>query len=237
MDSTQTPSERFPPAPLDPPIEQVLERLYDEHGRPDPDGDDDILGTLIATILSQSTNNANSSRAFGQLVDTFEGDWDQIRRAPTDEVAQAIQIGGLARQKAPRIQAILEKVYAERGDYSLEHLREWGVERAQRYLLEMKGVGPKTAAFVLMRAAQMPLFAMDTHILRLCRRLGWIEASTSSARAHDKMLAHIPDGEWDPAHVAMIRHGRTICHARSPDCHGCPLLSLCEHGDARTDET
>lgn len=230
MEETHTDAAGFQPAPLSPSIEVVLDLLYDEHGRPQPEGEDDILGTLIATILSQSTNNANSERAFGELLDRFAGDWDQIRQADVAEVADAIQIGGLSRQKAPRIQAILEKLHAERGEYSLEFLREREVDAALAYLLELKGVGPKTASFVLMRAAGAPLFPMDTHILRLCKRLGWIADNTSDRKAHDLMLPHIPEGDHEPAHVVMIWHGRRICHARNPECARCPLLDLCAWG-------
>lgn len=219
---------------LDPAIADVLRRLYDHYGRPTYDGPDDLLGTLVRTILSQNTTRSNTDRAFARLLDRFGGDWDRIRRAPTDAVVDAIEIGGLARQKAPRIQNILEHLREERGDYDLEFLRDWEVDRAREYLLEFKGVGPKTASFTLMYAADMPLFPMDTHILRICERLSWIEASTSSSDAHEKMLPAIPEGEHYPAHIVMVRHGRETCHARSPDCETCPLLEICPTGREHT---
>jgi endonuclease-3 len=234
MSSTSKPDDRFQ---LTPDIDTVLELLYDAYGKPAPEPEDDILATLVATILSQSTNNANSDRAFGDLVDRFQGDWQQVQDANVDEVADAIAIGGLSNQKAPRIQAILEKVYEDFGEHSLEDLRTWEVKKAERYLRSMKGVGPKTAAFVLMRAAQMPLFAMDTHILRLARRLGWISPTLSDTKAHEALLPHIPEGDHDPAHVAMIWHGRRTCHARSPACESCALLSLCVHGQKKISAT
>ncbi len=235
--STPHTDERFPQDDLDPPLDEVVDRLFDAHGRPDPDSGDDLLGSLIATILSQSTNNKNSSRAFGDLVDRFGGDWSRIAQADVDEIADAIEIGGLSQQKAPRIKKALQKIHDDFGAYSLEDLREWDVDEAQNYLLDLKGVGPKTASFVLMRAAEMPLFAMDTHILRLCKRLGWIDASTSSKKAHDTMLPHIPEGDHDAIHVVMIRHGRRVCHARNPDCGDCALLSLCDYGQTHHDDS
>lgn len=235
MSETNQQGDRFQRTPeLSPDIDHVLELLYETYGKPDPEPEDDILATLVSTILSQSTNNANSYKAFGDLVDRFEGDWQQVQDADVDEVADAIAIGGLSNQKAPRIQAILEKVHQDFGEHSLEDLRTWEVKRAERYLRSMKGVGPKTAAFVLMRAAQMPLFAMDTHILRLARRLGWISPTLSDVRAHEALLPHIPEGDHDPAHVVMIWHGRRTCHARTPACAGCALLSLCAHGKNQT---
>ncbi|MEM1350615.1 MAG: endonuclease III [Myxococcota bacterium] len=212
---------------LDPPLSEVLELLYEAYGVWETDGDDDILGVLVSTILSQSTNSINSTRAFQGLVDRFEGDWERVRAADVTDVADAIAPGGLSKQKAPRIQAILQRLHEQRGELTLEWLREETPEFARTYLLSMKGVGPKTAAFTLMRAAGMPLFAMDTHILRLCIRLGWTASSMSDTKAHAFMQARIPVGHYDSAHVAMIRHGQKRCFAQNPACAGCPLGHLC----------
>ena len=183
----------------------------------------------MRTILSQNTTRSNTDRAFENLLERFGGDWERIRRAPTEEVVDAIEVGGLARQKAPRIQTILATLEEERGAYSLEFLRDRDVQQAREYLLQFKGVGPKTAAFTLMDAAGMPLFPMDTHILRICRRLGWIDESTSSSDAHDRMLPEIPEGEHYAAHIVMVRHGRELCHARNPECAECTLRSVCAY--------
>lgn len=217
-------------ADFNPPIRVVLDRLYAHHGRPTYRGPDDLLGTLIRTILSQNTTRENTDRAFARLLDRFDGDWERIRKAPVDDLVDAIDIGGLARQKAPRIQKILEHLEENRGALSLEFLRDLPVDEARDYLLDFKGVGPKTAAFTLMYAADKPLFPMDTHILRICKRLGWLDEGTSSRKAHQKMLPAIPDGEHYPAHIVMVRHGREICHARNPECETCPLLELCPTG-------
>ncbi len=215
------------PQQLSPPWRAVLDALYDAYGRPAPFEPDDILGVLIETILSQSTTNINASRAFQRLMDAFEGDWQRVHHAPTEEVVDAIRSGGLAKQKAPRIQAILGEVVRAHGVYSLEALRAWPVARAYGALRAYPGVGPKSAAFTLLCAAQAPLFAMDTHILRLCRRLGWVQSGVTDARAHELMAPHVPEGEHASAHIVMIDHGRTICHARQPRCDACPLLTCC----------
>lgn len=215
---------------LNPPIRKVLDRLYDRYGRPEYSGPDDLLGTLVRTILSQNTTRQNTERSFARLMDTFGGDWQRIAAAPTEAVVDAIEIGGLARQKAPRIQSILRDVRREHGEYSLEHLRDDEVDEAQSYLEAFKGVGPKTAKFTLMYAGGMPVFPMDTHILRLCERLGWTDPKADSRQAHDFMEPRIPQGEHYAAHIVMIRHGRQTCHARSPDCSDCTLLDLCPYG-------
>lgn len=216
---------------LTPPIRVVLDRLYACHGRPQTDDEpDDVLATLVATILSQATTDKLSTKSFGSLLDTFEADWHRIAHASPAEVIESIKYGGLSHRKGPRIQAILRQTFERYGAYSLEHMHEADTSAAYKELMAMDGVGPKTASFVLMRAAKKPLFAMDTHILRLARRLGWIEPKASDASAHRAMLEHIPEGEHDSAHVVMIWHGRALCHSRGPNCQACPLLELCPHG-------
>ncbi len=211
-------------------LSDALDRLYAHYGRPSHPGPDDLLGSLVRTILSQNTTRANTDRAFDRLLDRYGANWDRIRRAPGDELADTIAVAGLAGQKAPRIQRILDHLHEERGEYSLEFLRDWEPERARDFLLDFKGVGPKTATFTLMDAAEMALFPLDTHIFRICERLGWLDKSTPSRRAHARMRRAVPDREHYPAHIVMVRHGRKICHARNPACEQCPLLEICPTG-------
>ena len=229
MKATDENTDGFPPEPLAPPFDETLDALYACHGRESFDEPDDLLGCLVATLLNQSTSGINASRAFGSLVDTFHGDWDLVRTADVADVAASIVIGGLSNQKAPRIQAILEQLHTERGEYSLEFLRERTPDEARAYLMKFKGVGPKTAAFTLAYAAQMPWFAMNTDVLRVCRRLGWIPEGASDTRAHEIMQPHVPEGDHDTAHIALVTHGRRVCTSRSPDCSSCPLAAVCAH--------
>jgi endonuclease-3 len=215
---------------LDPPIRDILDALYAHYGRPDYNGPDDLLGTLVRTIISQQTTSANASQAFGALLDEFHGDWGRMGAAAVDDIAAAIDVAGLANQKAERIRRVLETLDAQRGEYSLAFLRDCDVEEARDYLTSFKGVGPKTAAFTLMYAADMPVFPMDTHIIRICKRLGWLDASVSNQKAHDQIEPRIPDGEHYAAHIVLVRHGRQTCHARSPECGACPILEMCPTG-------
>lgn len=204
-----------------------LKRLYTLYGEPTYDGPDDLLGVLVQTILSQQTTRANCRRAFGQLLDKFEGDWRRCQVAPRAELEATIACAGLAGQKSARIQAMLARLEEERGEYSLEFLRDMSADEAREYLISFKGVGPKTAAFTLMYAAGMAVFPMDTHIFRICERLGWVDAGDSSRHAHRKMEALIPTGEHYAAHMVLVQHGREVCHARSPECEKCPLRDRC----------
>ncbi|MBC7225058.1 MAG: endonuclease III, partial [Anaerolineae bacterium] len=98
--------------------------------------------------------------------------WEEVRDAPVTEIAQAIQVSGLGAQKARRIKAALQRIAEERGDLSLDFLQELPVEDARRWLLSFDGIGPKTAAIVLLFALGMPAFPVDTHIHRVSKRLG-----------------------------------------------------------------
>lgn len=206
---------------------QLLDRLHDTWGREEHDGVDDVLGVLIRTILSQSTTRVNTDRAFASLLDTYAGDWARVATAPVDELVDAIRVGGLARQKAPRIQAILNEVYETYDEYSLETLADQELKTAQSVLLGFPGVGPKTAAFVLMSALGKDVFPMDTHIFRILERVGLLDSSMSASKAHEAMEALIPAGECFPAHMVMVEHGRKICTARSPRCSECNLSDIC----------
>ncbi len=206
---------------------QLLDRLHETWGREEHDGIDDVLGVLIRTILSQSTTRSNTDRAFASLLDTYGGDWARVATAPVTEVEDAIRVGGLARQKAPRIQAILNEVHEAYGEYSLEILANEDLATAQAVLFGFPGVGPKTAAFVLMWALGKDVFPMDTHIFRILERVGLLDTSMSAAKAHTAMEALIPAGECFPAHMVMVEHGRKICTARNPSCTECSLNDIC----------
>lgn len=215
---------------LDPPLSQVMTQLYEHYGKPEVDEDeDDILATLIEALLSQATNRKNFEQAFTQLLERFDGDWEKVAHGDVEAVEEAIQVGGLAKQKAKRIQAILHRVHELYGEYSLERMHEEEPADAYAELVAMPGVGPKSATFVLMRAANMPFFSMSTRILRICQRLGWGSEECSSQVAHDRILPHIPEGEHDALHTVLITHGKTLCLAREPLCASCPLRTCCHH--------
>jgi endonuclease-3 len=189
---------------------------------------DDVLGALVATILSQNTSDYNSGRAYASLRAAFPGGWEAVRVAPVSAVADAIRLGGLAQVKAPRIQAILQDVYERHGQTSLDHLREWDDEPIREYLRSFPGVGPKTSACVLMFNLGRPVLPVDTHVHRVAGRLGLIGPKTTPDGAHDALQGLLECDEVYSFHVHLIEHGRRVCHARRPDCARCPLRSDCD---------
>lgn len=181
---------------------------------------------LIETILSQNTSDLNSHRAFGSLWERF-GSWRAIQEAPVDEVATAIHIGGLSRVKAPRIQAVLEELQRRTGGWDLSFLRDLPLPEAKAWLRSLPGVGPKTAACVLLFAVGLPALPVDTHVYRVARRLGLIEQRLSPDEAHDALERLVAPEQVYEFHMLLIQHGRRLCKAPRPLCHACPLNDIC----------
>jgi endonuclease-3 len=204
--------------------------LLEHHGEPPPRSpSESVLDALVETILSQNTTDANSGRAFAALKARFPT-WDEARAARPSSLAAAIRHGGLARVKARRIRAILRRVHRERGETSLEHLREASDEELRAALASFPGVGPKTVACVLMFHLARPDFPVDTHVHRVAQRLGWVAARASAERAYEHLLARVPEAARHPLHVLMVWHGRSVCRARRPLCGECVLRRSCDHG-------
>ncbi len=204
----------------------VAKRLEDEYGAPEWHARLSPVDELINTILSQNTNDANRDRAFDRLRKRFPT-WEEVRDAPAEAIVDAIRPAGLANQKAPRIQAALRHLSDTQGEITLDHLEDMPLEEAKAWLTDMKGVGPKTAAIVLLFAFNRPAFPVDTHVLRVSKRLGLIASNTSAERAHDRLEQIVPPEDFYPFHLNMIAHGRAVCHARRPACEECPLSAYC----------
>ncbi len=182
---------------------------------------------LVCTILSQSTSDVNRDKGFDQLKARFPT-WEAVRDAPVRQVIEAIRPAGLADTKGPRIQEVLRQIAEERGTISLDFLKEMDVEAGKAWLTRFQGVGPKTAAIVLLFAFNKPAFPVDTHVHRVTGRLGLIGPKTTREQAHVELEQIIPPDQFYQAHLNLIEHGRKICHAQKPACDRCPLAGLCD---------
>lgn len=206
----------------------VYQLLRARYGEPPLKEQRDPLSELVLTILSQNTNDVNSGHAFERLRQRFPT-WPAVLAADSTDLAEAIRIGGLANVKAPRIQQILQRLQRERGVLSLDFLSAMSVAEARAYLLSLPGVGPKTAACVLLFSLRKPALPVDTHVHRVSQRLG-LTPPVNAERAHDLLEALIPTDLYYPFHLLFIEHGRSLCHARRPACEECPLRAWCEYG-------
>lgn len=206
----------------------VHEALAEEYGHHQWRSQREPVSELVRTILSQNTSDVNSDRAFARLRGRF-ATWDQLLLAGVDEIVEAIEPGGLARIKAPRIKKALRAILEERGEIDLEFLREMEIEEAKAWLVSLEGVGPKTAACVLLFSLGRPVLPVDTHVLRVSRRLGLIGPRDSAEKAHVLLGQMLPDEAVYDFHVNMVAHGREVCHARRPRCESCGLAPLCDY--------
>jgi endonuclease III len=219
------------PDPLTPSIVAVQRRLRASQGPFVPKPVLPVIDEIVATVLSQHTSDVNSERAFAQLKDRFPS-WEEVAGAPPDQVADAIRCGGIADQKARRIQQILAAIEEREGRLDVSRLHDLDDAAVEAYLLSLPGVGPKTAACVLTFSMGRPAFPVDTHVHRAAIRLGWIPATASADRAHQLLTPRIPPGIRYDLHVALIVHGRTVCRAQRPRCETCVVRDLCAYGSA-----
>jgi endonuclease III len=207
--------------------ELVYKRLLDFYGKAEWRHPLPPVDELISTVLSQNTNDVNRDRAYQALRDRFPT-WEAVRDAPEEDVIAVIRPAGLANQKGPRIQAILREITNQRGQLELDFLRDLPVNEASEWLLKFNGVGPKTAAIVLLFSMGKPAFPVDTHIYRVSGRLGIRPLKMSPDQAHDHLAKLFQADDYQVAHLNLIRLGREICQARKPMCPICPLKEICQ---------
>ncbi len=230
MSKSSRPRDSVPQKP--PEIERILARLEATYGVPRRPRGRDPLDTLIETVLSQSTNDRNRDRALARLRERFPR-WEDVRRAPVREIATAIRVGGLARLKSVRIKRILREIQRRTGALDLSSLTRMPTDEALRFLRSLDGVGPKTAACVLLFACGRSVFPVDTHIRRVAERLGWLPPRCSDERAHEILGRLIPPRHCYSAHINLIRLGRDVCRPKIPRCASCCLSAYCAYARAR----
>ena len=187
-----------------------------------------IVDELIATVLSQHTSDRNSERAFAGLKAAFPA-WEQVLDAPAEALADVIRSGGIADQKARRIQRILGEIREREGRIDLGRLCDLDDAAVQEYLTSLPGVGPKTAACVLVFAMGRAAFPVDTHVHRVAVRLGWLPPRTTAAAAHQVLTPVVPPGIRYDLHLALITHGREVCKSQRPRCGACVLRDRCAY--------
>jgi len=229
-------STAIPATPVDrTKVGAIYDRLVDTYGALTLRPGGDPLDELIGTILSQSTTDTNSGRAYEQLRAAYPT-WEEVLDASEREIYEAIKVAGLGKIKAPRIQNTLREVLRRRGELSLDFLAALPLAEGKQWLTSLEGIGPKTAACVLLFALGKPALPVDTHVYRVSKRLGLIGPRVSADKAHAQLEDALDPEMVYTFHIDMIRHGRQICHAQRPACEKCPLRDLCDYYAAVRDE-
>ncbi|HEU4672415.1 MAG TPA: hypothetical protein VFS32_05895 [Candidatus Limnocylindrales bacterium] len=234
-------------------VPYVLDGLEGRYGRPEWDRRLDPTSELILTILTQNSADVNAEKAFEALCAAYPSggdarehdlgkgwggvglnptvtpDWERVEFAPLDELVDVIRPGGLAPQKAPRLQAALRRIREQSvdGTYSLEFLADMSALDGRAWLTGIDGIGKKTASIVLLFSFGMPLMPVDRHVERVSKRIGLIPPKASADDAHEYFLGLLEPDQMYAGHVNLIQHGRAICHARNPACEICPVAERC----------
>nr|MBN1228115.1 endonuclease III [Anaerolineae bacterium] len=205
---------------------RVARKLKSHYGYPEWREHLPPVDELVNTILSQNTNDTNRDMAFARLRARYPT-WESVRDGKPEDIIDAIRPAGLANQKGPRIQAALRTLTESQGEITLDHLQDMPVEDAKAWLTSIDGVGPKTAAIILLFAMNKPAFPVDTHVHRVTKRLGLIGEKTGREKAHVELEKIVPTQDYYAFHLQIIQHGREICAARSPQCSRCFLQDEC----------
>jgi endonuclease-3 len=209
-------------------VNSICRLLIQEYGDVIVERALDPVGELVFTILSQNTADINTERAYNSLRSAYST-WEEVLNAPQDELAQVIRSSGPFRVKARRIKATLEEIKHRVGALNLSLLDSMETQEAMGWLTSLHGVGPKTAAIVLLFCFNRPVLPVDTHVWRVSKRLGLIP-ETSSRESGQKMLESIvPDYCVYSMNHNLIKHGRTICKSQKPQCSICFLHGQCEY--------
>ncbi|MFA5335348.1 MAG: endonuclease III [Candidatus Omnitrophota bacterium] len=206
----------------------VRDLLFKRFGRLKFRTEKDAVGELVKTILSQNTSDITSLRAFGNLKRRFK-DWESLRRSGLPSIRREIMIAGLSNIKAPRIKGALNEIAERRGSLSLGFLSSMSLGEGYRFLRSIKGIGPKTAAIVLLFSFRKPIMPVDTHIFRIMKRLGLIGPGTTREKAQEYLTSASPEHAIREFHVHLIMLGREVCTAREPKCQLCNLKALCKY--------
>lgn len=207
-------------------LRQIARRLRRAYGPPPAPRRLPPLDELVLTILSQNTNDTNRDRAYADLRAQLPA-WEDVAAAPLPVIERAIRSGGLAPTKAPRIRAVL-RALRDRGialdDRALRRIRH---DRLFDLLVALPGVGPKTAACVLLFSLDRPYFPVDTHVHRVAIRLGLVAPRSTAVQTQAQLQAALAPAEMYEVHMNLIRHGRHVCVALRPICSQCVLNDLC----------
>ena len=210
--------------------ERILEKLSSYYGKVNPWKGRSAFDVLVRIVISQNTSDVNTDRAFARLSEKFDVSPKTISMAKISELEDCLEIGGLYKQKSKRLKKIAQKLVEDFGG-DLEFLGDLPVEEARKFLLNFEGVGEKTADVLLSFYFDKPKIAIDTHVFRVAKRLGYEGKGSKYSEIQSKLEAEIPEEKRLEAHLLLITHGRSLCTARKPKCYDCPIVDECFYKD------
>jgi endonuclease-3 len=186
----------------------------------------DPFTTLIATIISQNTNDKNTARAFENLSNKFRIAPETLAKAETKQIEDCLKVAGLYHNKAKTIKQV-SRTILKKYKGNLAEILSKPVDDARETLLQLPGVGPKTADVLLLFSAKKPTLPVDTHVNRVSKRLGLVAKDADYETVRKTLQSLYDPNDYLAVHIMLISHGRKYCKARTPLCNECPLARLC----------
>ena len=208
----------------------ILKSLKKEYSLKTNRSHGDGISELILTILSQNTADRNSGQAFANLLTQFNS-WDQVLHADTRQIKKQIQIGGMSNTKSKTIKKVLNIVKEQNANYDLSFLKKMKRKDALDWLINLPGVGSKTASCVLLFAYGIPFIPVDTHVERIAKRIGLVKNKLNYNKVQNELEFMMKKKDYGLFHLSFIEHGRKICNAKKPICSKCPIDKLCKKND------
>ena len=186
----------------------------------------DPFETLVVTIISQNTADINTERGFESLSKQFEITPQALANAETGRIEACLHVAGLYQSKAKAIKSV-SKIILEKFGGSLAPVLSLPLDEARKTLMELPGVGPKTADVVLLFSADQLTIPVDTHVNRVSKRLGLAPAKGDYEAVRLSLQSLFEPKDYLAVHLLLIAHGRKTCKARHPRCHECPVYDYC----------
>lgn len=224
--------EALPRSELNRRSHEIVEILKVEYGSPRHGNPDNPLDDLVFILLSTMTTEPSYERVYRRLREST-GSWEVVSELDVDTLEALIHDAGLSRQKASRLLRILQRIRADFGVLSLDSLSMLRNSAIEDYLLSLPGVGLKTAKCVMMYAFGRDVLPVDTHVMRVARRLCLVSTSVPPSKIHQALEAVIVPADRYGFHVNAVAHGRAVCQARWPRCQACCLRHVCPYPSER----
>jgi endonuclease III len=211
-------------------IHILRDRLRPVFGRIRPTDRLEAIDQFVRSFIGSKTYDDVSWKAFWRMARHFRS-WDALADAPVEEIEAQLKGVTHAEKKAPELKRALRKIRVRAGVLDLHFLVDHPVEQALRWLEEIDGVGRKIAACTLnFSVLGMRAFVVDTHVLRVLRRFGFVDARAEPAEVHDAVMEAVADFDADDLyelHWYLKRLGQKTCTAYRAHCVSCPLSDVC----------
>lgn len=196
-------------------IIRTLRRRYREKGMVDLGNPAD---TLLATLMSARTTDVQVMKIFPAFRQRFP-DWLSLAKAPVATIASMMSSIGLYRTKARAIKGLAQRILST---------FDGRVPKTLDELVTLPGVGRKTASCVLWYGYKIPAMAVDTHVFRIARRLGWAKGKTVE-QVEQELMKMVPRRLWGDVNRTFVQFGRDVCRPGRPQCWRCPVAEWCAY--------